>query len=398
MSTEAESPEPVEKTEENHLPDTKEMRSVVLTSVGGLNKMRVMKRPEPAPQEGEVMIRVKACGLNFYDLMVRQGAVDNPPKTPIVLGFECSGVIEAVGGSVTDFQVGSNVIAITNYGAWSELVTVPTKFCFHMPDGMSFEDAAALPISYTTAHILLYELGNLKKGKSVLVHSAGGAVGSAVAQLSKQLENVTLFGTASAHKHEALKENWQHLFDREVQDYHQEVKKISPEGVDIVLDCLCGEDTNKGYSLLKPMGKYILFGSSNVVTGETRSFFSFAKAWWQVDKINPIKLYDENKTVSGFMLQNLIFSQGRFDVLQDVMAELIGLYKAGKIKPVIDSVFAFEEIGTAMQKLHDRQNIGKVLISPLKEPQPKEEKSAESATPPSPNSGDTENESKEEQK
>ncbi|XP_077983430.1 synaptic vesicle membrane protein VAT-1 homolog-like [Glandiceps talaboti] len=373
MSTEAETPEPVEKTTENHLPDMKEMRSVVLTGFGGLGKMRVMKRPEPTPQEGEVMVRVKACGMNFYDLMVRQGAIDNPPKTPLVLGFECSGEVEAIGEGVTDFQIGNNVIAITNYGAWSELVTVATKQCFHMPDGMSFDDAAALPISYATAHILLYEIGNLKKGKSLLVHSAGGAVGCAVAQLSKLLEDITLFGTASAHKHEALKDNWQHLIDRSQQDYHQEVKKISPEGVDIVLDCLCGDDTNKGYSLLKPMGKYILYGSSNVVTGETRSFFSFAKAWWQVDKVNPLKLYDENKSIAGFMLQNLIFNQGRLDILQDTMTEVLKLYKEGKIKPQIDSVYAFEEIGEAMLKLHDRQNIGKVLISPLKEKQPPKE-------------------------
>ncbi|XP_002735085.1 synaptic vesicle membrane protein VAT-1 homolog-like [Saccoglossus kowalevskii] len=376
MSTE-ESPDPVEK-EENHLPDMKEMRSVVLTGFGGLNKMRVMKRPEPTPQEGEVMIRVKACGVNFYDLMVRQGAIDNPPKTPLVLGFECSGEVESVGEGVTDFQVGNKVMGISNFGAWSELVTLPAKFCFLMPDGLSFEDAAALPISYVTAYILLFEIGNLKKGRSVLVHSAGGAVGTAIAQLTKTIGNITLFGTASAHKHETLKDDWQYLFDRLQQDYHQEVKKVAPEGVDLVLDCLCGDDTNKGYSLLKPMGKYILYGSSNVVSGETRSFFSFAKAWWQVDKINPLKLYDENKSISGFMLQNLIFNQGHVEVLRDVMVEIVKLYKDGKIKPVIDSVYAFEEISEAMQKLHDRKNIGKVVISPLKEPQPKPEKPLDS--------------------
>ncbi|NXT02161.1 VAT1L protein, partial [Jacana jacana] len=323
--------------------DAKEMRAVVLSAFGGLNKLRVSKKAMPEPQEGELKIRVKACGLNFIDLMVRQGNIDNPPKTPLVPGFECSGILEALGDSVKGFEIGDRVMAFVNYNAWAEVVCTPVEFVYKIPDDMSFSEAAAFPMNFVTAYMMLFEVANLREGMSVLVHSAGGGVGQAVAQLCSTVPNVTVFGTASSFKHEAIKDSVTHLFDRNA-DYVQEVKRISTDGVDIVLDCLCGENTGKGLSLLKPLGTYILYGSSNMVTGETKSFFSFAKSWWQVEKVNPIKLYEENKVIAGFSLLNLLFKQNRGGLIKSVMDRLISLYTSKKIKPVVDSLWALEEV------------------------------------------------------
>nr|CAD7263247.1 unnamed protein product [Timema shepardi] len=146
---------------------------------------------------------------------------------------------------------------------------------------------------------------------------------------------------------------------------------LCPEGVDIVLDCLCGEECNRGYSLLKAMGKYILYGSSNVVTGETKSFFSVAKSWWQVDKISPIKLFDENKSLSGFNLRHLLYQQNGAPYVKGIMDSVFALWKDGKIKPVVDSTWALEDVPEAMQKMHDRKNIGKIVLDPSLEPKPK---------------------------
>ncbi|XP_023851202.1 synaptic vesicle membrane protein VAT-1 homolog-like isoform X2 [Salvelinus sp. IW2-2015] len=277
--------------------DAKEMRAVILSGFGGLNKLRVTKKAMPEPQEGEVKIRVKACGLNFLDLMVRQGNIDSPPKTPLVPGFECSGIVEAMGENTKGFE------------------------------------------------------------------------GQAVAQLCSTIPSVTVFGTASSFKHEAIKDSVTHLFDRNI-DYVQEVKKISPEGVDIVLDCLSGENTGKGLGLLRPLGTYILYGSSNMVTGETKSFFSLAKSWWQVEKVNPIKLYEENKVIAGFSLLNLLFKQGRCGQVKTVVEKLFSLYNQKKIKPVVDSLWALEEVKEAMQRIHDRGNIGKLILDVEKSPTP----------------------------
>jgi NADPH:quinone reductase-like Zn-dependent oxidoreductase len=262
-------------------PSVKEMRAIVLTGFGGLKSVKVLKRPEPQVSEGEVLIRVKACGLNFPDLMLRQGVIDNPPKTkaPFIVGFECAGEIEAVGDGVTGLKVGDRVAALNESRAWAELVNVPAKYVYKIPAKMSFQDAAATTMNYAVAYALLFDLGNLKSDQTILVHSVGGGVGQAIAQLAKTVSNVTLIGTASKHKHEAIKKNANvdHILDHS-NDYVQEIKKISPDGVDLVLDCLCGDDANKGYNLLKPMGRYILYGTSCVVAGETKSFLSFAKS------------------------------------------------------------------------------------------------------------------------
>ncbi|KAM9860734.1 synaptic vesicle membrane protein VAT-1 homolog-like [Aulostomus maculatus] len=349
--------------------DAKEMRAVVLSGFGGLNKLRVTRKAMPEPRYGEVKIRVKACGLNFLDLMVRQGTIDSPPKPPLVPGFECCGIVESLGENTKGFEVSDRVMALVNYNAWAEVVCTPEEFVYKLPDEMTFAEAAAFALNFVTAYMMLFEVANLREGMSVVVHSAGGAVGQAVAQLCSTLPNVTVFGIASSFKHAAIRDSVTHLFDRNV-DYIQEIKKISPEGVDIVLDCLCGETTGKGLSLLKPLGTYILYGASNMVTGETKSFFSFAKSWWQVEKVNPIKLYEENKVIAGFSLLNLLFKQGRCNLVKSVMDKLLCLYNQKKIKPVVDSLWALEEVKEAMQRIHDRGNIGKLILDVEKSPTP----------------------------
>lgn len=351
-------------------PPAKEMRAIVLTGFGGLKTVKILKKPEPAAAEGELLIRVKACGLNFLDLMVRQGALDNLPKTPFIMGFECSGEVEAVGEGVTDFKVGDRVAALTEYKAWAELVTVPAKHAYILPASMSFDDAAAVLMNYVVAYALLFDIGNLREKQTVLMHSVGGGVGHAVAQLCKTVPDVTLIGTASKNKHDSLTSLVTNLLDHS-SDYVQEVNKIAPDGVDLVLDCLCGEDCKKGYSLLKPLGRYVLYGTSCIVAGETKSFFSFAKSWWQVDKVSPIKLYEESKVISGFNLRHLLYQQGMHDYVKGVVSKVFTLYEQKKITPVVDSSWAFEDVTEAMQKMHDHKNIGKLTLNPSLEPKPK---------------------------
>uniref|UniRef100_A0A336KDY2 CSON006524 protein n=1 Tax=Culicoides sonorensis TaxID=179676 RepID=A0A336KDY2_CULSO len=349
------------KAEEKKEDPPKEMRAIVLTGFGGFKGVKILKKPEPTPAAGEVLIRVH--------LLVRLGAIDSPPKTPCILGFECAGEVEAVGEGVEDFKVGDRVVALPEYRAWAELCAVSTKFVYKIPDEMSFQDAAAILINYLVAYIILFDLISLRPGKSVVVHSAAGGVGHAIAQLARTVDNVTLFGVCSKGKHEAVTSLYDHLIDRS--DYINEIRKVSSDGVDVVLDCLCGEECNRSYGLLKPMGKYLLYGSSNVVTGETKSFFSVARAWWQVDKVSPIKLFDENKTLSGFNLRHLLYQQNQSEYVRSCVDKVFDLWRDGKIKPVVDSSYALEDVSEAMQKMHDRKNVGKMVLDPAMEPKPK---------------------------
>ncbi|KAF7204349.1 synaptic vesicle membrane protein VAT-1 homolog [Nothobranchius furzeri] len=346
-------------------------RALVLTGYGGYEKIKLqvktLKKPQLKP--GEVLVRVKACGLNFAELLGKQGLYDLLPAPPVIMGMEGSGVIEAVADDVKDRKVGDRVIAMDRCGMWQELVVVLAKRTYPMPDEMSFEEAAALPINYMTAYMMLFEMANLRPGKSVLIHMAAGGVGIAATQLCQTVQDVTVFGTASASKHETISQGGvTHPIDYRTKDYVTEIRKNSPKGVDIVLDPLGGSDTQKGFGLLKPLGMIIAFGAANCVTGQKKNLLAMAKTWYNQLSLNTLKLMQTNKAISGFHL-GYIDDEELFD---GTIFKLLELYKQGKIKPRIDSCYHFEEVAEAMKRMHERQNIGKVILLP--EPKKREEK------------------------
>src|SRR6266851_10015879 len=180
------------------------MRQIVTTRNGGVEVLKVQEAPDPRPGSGEVLIRVKAAGLNFADILARQGLYPDGPPKPCVMGYEVSGIVEAVGAEVDQTLVGQPIIAMTRFGGQAELVAVPFAQTFEKPDALSFEQGAAIPVKYLTAWGLLGTMGGLKKGESVLIHNAGGGVGLAGLDIAKHIGAVT-YGTASPGKHSFLK-------------------------------------------------------------------------------------------------------------------------------------------------------------------------------------------------
>ncbi|XP_029428564.1 synaptic vesicle membrane protein VAT-1 homolog [Rhinatrema bivittatum] len=349
----AEEPQPPEPT----------YKCLMLAAHGGYDKVKLQVRKGlPAPGPGQLLVRVRACGLNFADLMARQGLYDRLPALPTALGMECSGEVEAVGEGVTDRKVGDKVMVLNRAGLWQEVVVIKADHSFIMPEGMSFEEAAAFLVNYITAYMILFDFGHLRPSQSILIHMAAGGVGTAAVQLCKTVDNVTIFGTASGSKHETLKENGvAHPIDYRTADYVDEVRKIAPKGVDIVLDPLGGSDTCKAFNLLKPMGKVILYGSANLLTGQKKNLMALAKTWWNQFSINAMQLIHANKAVCGFHLGYL---DEELELVGSVVASLVNLYKQGKIKPKIDSVWPFEKVGDAMRQMQDKKNVGKVILVP----------------------------------
>lgn len=340
------------------------LRCLVLTGFGGYDKVKLQSRPAapPAPGPGQLTLRVRACGLNFADLMARQGLYDRLPPLPITPGMEGAGVVIAVGDGVSDRKVGDRVMVLIRSGMWQEEVTVPSAQTFLMPEAMSFQEAAALLVNYVTAYMVLFDFGNLRPGHSVLVHMAAGGVGMAALQLCRTVEDVTVFGTASASKHEVLKENGvTHPIDYHTTDYVDEIKKISPKGVDIVMDPLGGSDTAKGYNLLKPMGKVVTYGMANLLTGPKRNLMAMARTWWNQFSVTALQLLPANRAVCGFHLGYL---EGEVELVSGVVSRLLKLYNEGRIKPHIDSVWPFDKVVDAMKQMQEKKNVGKVLLVP----------------------------------
>uniref|UniRef100_A0A8C1NKL3 Vesicle amine transport 1 n=1 Tax=Cyprinus carpio TaxID=7962 RepID=A0A8C1NKL3_CYPCA len=343
-STEAAADTPAPAAEKAPEEDTFSYRALVLTGYGGYDKVKLqVKKGKPALKSGEVMVRVKMCGLNFADLMARQGLYDRLPSPPVTPGMECSGIIEAVAEDVTDRKVGDKVLVLNRSGMWQEVVVVATTHTFLMPEGMSFEEAAALPVNYITAYLMLFDFGHLRPNQSVLIHMAAGGVGIAATQLCKTVNDVTVFGTASASKHEVISQGGvTHPIDYRTRDYVEEIRKISPKG------------------------------AANMLAGQKKNLFAVAKTWYQQFSVHTLSLIQGNRSVCGFHLGYL---DSETELIAQAMAAVMDLYRQGKIKPRIDSTYHLEQVGDAMRRMQERSNIGKIILTtePMKEEEKKEE-------------------------
>ena len=150
------------------------MRQIVTTRNGGVEVLRIEEKPDPIPKSGEAIIRVRAAGLNFADILARQGLYPDGPPKPCVMGYEVSGVVEALGEGVNTSLIGKSVVALTRFGGQAELVAVKATQMFDKPESLTFEQAAAIPVNYLTAYALLLVMGSLHEGESILIHNAGG--------------------------------------------------------------------------------------------------------------------------------------------------------------------------------------------------------------------------------
>lgn len=346
-------------------PNPQFMQQVFITKNGGYDVLQTKESPDPQPGPGEIRIAVKATGVNFADIMARLGMYPDAPPKPCVVGYEVSGTIDALGPELAntnqDLKIGQRVFAITRFGGYASHVCLPALQVFAMPDAMSFEEAAAIPVNYFTAHLGIFFQGNLKEGEKFLIHSAGGGVGLASIQLAKT-KNAEIFGTASPGKHAFIKEmGVHHAIDYRSQDFETEIARITNgRGVDLILDAVGGDSFTKGYRALAPLGRLVMFGLSSASSGEKRQFFKVLKAFWALPKFKPLALLDSNKGVFGLNLGHLWEEIPR---LRNIGLELIDLYNAGKIKPHIAKTFPLNEAGEAHRYIQDRKNTGKVLLT-----------------------------------
>jgi NADPH:quinone reductase-like Zn-dependent oxidoreductase len=173
------------------------MKQIFIIGHGGPDKLQLRESPDPHPARGGIRIRVKASGVNFADILARQGLYPDAPKLPCVIGYEVSGTVDATGPGVDPSWIGRDVFALTRFGGYSDVVIVPEKQAFAKPASLSHEQAAAIPVNYLTAWQLLVVMGALKLEETVLVHNAGGGVGLAAIDIARHL-GATIYGTARA--------------------------------------------------------------------------------------------------------------------------------------------------------------------------------------------------------
>jgi NADPH:quinone reductase-like Zn-dependent oxidoreductase len=337
------------------------VRQVVVTRHGPPEVLQVREAPDPPPPApGQVRIRVRAAGINFSDILARQGLYPDAPKPPCVVGYEVAGVVDAVGLGVTAHKVGERVIGITRFWGQSEAVVVPADVAFPIPEGWSFEEGAAVPVVYLTAHHMLVRVAAVRTGESVLVHAAAGGVGLAVAELARIL-SFRVIGLASPAKHGVLREYGVEPLDARDPRWWEAVRRVAPQGVDVVLDGVGGDSWRHSYQLLKPAGRLVCFGVSALAPGSRRNLVATIWRVVRFPRFGPLGLMGDNRGVAGVNLGHL----WKEDALIRPQIEALMRYaREGRIRPRVDRAFAFAEAAAAHRYIHDRKNIGKVVLVP----------------------------------
>ncbi len=336
------------------------MRSVWIPRTGPPEVLEVRDGPEPAAGPGEVVIRVRAAGVNFADVMARLGFYADAPPRPCVVGYEVAGTVERLGAGVEGpLAVGQRVVALTRFGGYTEAIAVPAAQVFPLPDTMRFEDGAAVPVNYVTAVLMLRHFGNVQRGERVLVHAAAGGVGMAAIQLCR-IAGAEVIGTASASKHALLREaGVTHTIDYRTQDFEAEVQRVTGgRGVDIVLDATGA--FRKSYRCLAPLGRLVMFGFSQAATGLTPSWIAAIPKFLAIPWFHPARIMNDNKAVIGVNLGHL---WDRIELLRGEMLGLLDEWAAGRIKPVVGKTFPLTDAAGAHRYLQERQNVGKVVLT-----------------------------------
>ncbi len=332
------------------------MRAVVITKHGGPGVLQVQERPDPTPGPGEVRIGVAAAGINFADVMARMGLYPDAPKTPCVVGYEVAGTIVETGEGVEGLQVGQRVLAGTKFGGYASQAVVAESDVVALPDALSFEQGAAIPVNYATAWAGLIGYGSLQAGERVLVHSAGGGVGIAATQIAKRA-GAEVYGTASPGKHQRILElGVDHALDYTRTGWERGLPKF-----DVILDAVGGRSFRRSYSLLDSGGRLVAFGASAVVSGERRNPVTALRAVAQMPRFNMIKQMSESKGVIGLNMLTLWKDRG---TLEPWIGPLRELLDDGTIKPVVAEAFPFERAGEAQSMIVERRNVGKVVLTP----------------------------------
>ena len=334
-------------------------RRVEFTKAGSPSTIRVADMPMPEPKLGQVRVKVAFAGINFADLLMRLGFYQPRPPYPFTPGYEVSGVIDSIGDEESEFTVGQRVVAAMSTGGQASHVVVDARRVLPLPDEITLEDSAAIPVTYLTAHHMLHHLGHLGQDESVLIHGGAGGVGTAALQLCQWAGVSQVWATASGSKSEIIESYGGRAIDRHNQDFVSIIKKETDgQGVDHILDPIGGDNLARSLSVLKEGGRLYTYGMSAVAPTSKRSMLRSFLAWRKTPAFDPLRLMTRNRGVFGVHMGTWKNEVVMLEQLQRVMEGVL----SGALKPVIDTVFDVEDVAKAHQYLHDGKNIGKVLL------------------------------------
>lgn len=317
------------------------MRAMQVTELG--KPLALREIPHPQAGDGEVVVKVHTCGLNFGDLLIIKGTYQEKPELPFTLGMELCGTVTEVGPGVSQFKVGQRVASYCGFGALAEYAAIPAKVCVPIPDVMTDDHAAAFLIAYGTSHVALDYKAHLKPGERLLVLGASSGVGLTAVELGKLMGAEVVAVARGPEKLAVAKAaGADHLVDSEKDDIREAVKALG--GADVVYDPIGGEQFKAALRACRPEARLIPLG--------------FASG--EVPQIPANHLLVKNLTVIGFYWGG--YTRVNPKVLTDSFEVLTGWYVDGKIRPHVSNVLPLEQANEALDLLRTRQATGKVVV------------------------------------
>lgn len=332
------------------------MRAIVIREYGSTDVLRIEDVADPSLTVGQVEITVHAAGLNFSDVMARLGHYKRGTPIPYIGGFEVAGVISKVASDVTDRTVGERVIAMTRSGGFAERIAADARDTLRLPDAMSFEEGAAIPVAGTTSWAALVSYGNVQPGERVLIKAAAGGVGVAAVQLAKRA-GAEVWGAASPGKHQFLEQ----LGVDATVDYTTEGWETRLPGFDLIMDAIGGRSFAQSYDLLRSGGRLVIFGAASSFEGGQRSSGADeAKDFRLIEGLSSANLLMDSKSLIGLDQRVLWDDRG---TIAPWLAPLGPVLEEGSLKAVISEVLPLEEVAKGHEIISARGNLGKVILT-----------------------------------
>jgi NADPH:quinone reductase-like Zn-dependent oxidoreductase len=337
------------------------MRQVFISGHGGPRRLQLRDAPDPQPGTRELRVRVHASGINFADILARQGLYPDAPKPPCVVGYEVSGHVDAIGADLSPDWIGKEVFGLTRFGGYADTVIVPEAQVFAKPAALSHEQCAAIPVNYLTAWQLLVVMGSLSAGETVLVHNAGGGVGLAAIDIARHV-GAFVYGTASPGKHEFLRaRGLDKAIDYVNEDWAPEVMRLtSGRGVELILDPLGGSHWKRSLKALRHTGRLGMFGVSTATQSRLPVSLRLIPLALGMPLFHPLSLMSQNRSVFGVNLGHLWHE---VDKIRLWMGRLLQGVADGWVRPHVDKTFPMAQAGEAQAYIEARRNVGKVVLT-----------------------------------
>lgn len=334
------------------------MKKIVIHSPGDYRVLKLEEHPDLIPKDDEVLVDVKATGVNYADIIIRWGLYESAKKFvgwPITPGFEFSGIVRSTG---------EKVLGVNLFNSYASQVVVKPAFLFPLPGKMSFEEGAAFPAVMLTAYHALFQNVVVRSGMTALIHSAAGGVGSSLVQLCRIKGIKTIGVIGSSHKRQMLQElGCDHIIDKSKEDLWKKVEEYAPGGVDLAFDANGVETMKESYNHLASCGKLLVYGAHSMFpkTGGKVNWPKLVKDFLRTPRFNPLVMTSQNKSLITF---NLSFLFGKEELFQEAMKDLLKWYAEGKIHIPAVKTFGLNDVGLAHKELESGKTVGKLVLLP----------------------------------